>query len=71
MIHQDFAQLGHFQRNTEEYSFECFFHLNSESILVGQEAQLVIRPKLLINGRNASPKLLKNSKVTIKITEYI
>lgn len=30
MIHEDFAQLGDFTRKTEEYSFETFFHLNSE-----------------------------------------
>lgn len=36
MIHGDFAQLGEFQRKTEVYQLSAFFHLNSESMLVGQ-----------------------------------
>ena len=35
MIHEGFAQLGHFTRNTETYTFDAEFHLNSEQILVG------------------------------------
>ena len=30
MIHEDFAQLGEFTRKSEEYSFESFYHLNTE-----------------------------------------
>jgi hypothetical protein len=38
MIHQDFAQLGEFERKSEDYEFQAFYHINSESVLVGQEA---------------------------------
>ena len=58
MIHNDFAQLGEFTRKTEEYSFQAYFHLNSEQMLVGQEAQILVRPRLNINGRKASSNLL-------------
>jgi hypothetical protein len=44
MIDGNFAQLGDFTRKEETYTFEAFFHLNSEQILVGQEAHLLIRP---------------------------
>ena len=65
MIHENFAQLGEFERKTEVYQLSAFFHLNSESLLVGQEAHILIRPKLTINGRKASLKLLKNCSVKL------
>jgi hypothetical protein len=35
MIHNGFAQLGDFMRKAETYNLECFYHINSESFLVG------------------------------------
>ena len=71
MIHQDFAQLGQFEQKEETYQFSAFFHCNQEQFLVGQEAHVLIRPKLTINGRKASLKLLKNSKVEVHIQDYL
>jgi hypothetical protein len=45
--------------------------VNSEQFLVGQEAQVMIRPQLTINGRMTSVKLLKNTKVKITIKDYL
>jgi hypothetical protein len=39
--------------------------------LVGQEAQVLVRPRLLINGRKASVGLLKNCTVTLTIHDYL
>jgi hypothetical protein len=44
MKHGTFAQMGEFTRKTEEYSFNCTFFLNGEQILVGNSAQIIIRP---------------------------
>jgi hypothetical protein len=71
MINGDFAQLGTFVQKTESYDFKAFFHANSEQFLVGQEAQVMIRTKLLINGQKTSASLLKNCKVTLQIQDYI
>jgi hypothetical protein len=35
MIHEGFAQLGEFMINTERYELDLYYHINSESILVG------------------------------------
>lgn len=71
MIHNNFAQMGEFQQLREKYEFSVFFHANNEQFLVGQEAQVMIRPKLLINGMPASLKLLKNIKVSLSIDDFI
>ena len=63
--------MGEFMRRTEQYSFDCTFFLNGEQILVGNSAQIVIRPQLLINGRQASLAQLKNVKATISTVNYI
>jgi hypothetical protein len=40
-------------------------------MLVGSSTSIVIRPKLLINGRQANLKMLKNSKAELRITNYV
>ena len=35
MFHEGFAQLGEFLINTEKYELDLYYHINSESILVG------------------------------------
>jgi len=71
MIHNHFAQLGEFLRKSEDYSFEAAIHLVSESVLVGSEAQILIRPKLTINGKKASVKMLKNVKIKLTTSDFI
>ena len=72
MINDDFAQLTEFDRKTENYdSFKVFYHLNFESMLVGSQAQILVKPILNINGRKTSVALLQNAKVTIKIKNFI
>jgi len=63
--------MGDFPRKTEEYSFDCTFFLNGEQILVGNSAQIIIRPQLLINGRQASLAQLKNTTASISTINYI
>jgi hypothetical protein len=42
--------------NTEKYELDLYYHINSESILVGQEAHILVRPSLTINGRKTNVK---------------
>ena len=63
--------MGEFTRKTEVYSFNCTFYLNGEQVLVGNSAHIVIRPQLLINGRQASLDQLKNARATISTVNYI
>lgn len=71
LINNGFAQLCDFERQTERYSFSAWMHLNSESILIGNKASLLIKPALQVNSRQASLSLLKKVKVTLTTTSYI
>lgn len=60
LVHNGFAHLEDFSRLAEEYSFDAKFVLHPESIVMGNEATVLIRPKLELNGRKCSFKLLEN-----------
>ncbi|CDW90653.1 UNKNOWN [Stylonychia lemnae] len=71
VMNNDFAQLCDFQRETEQYEFNAWMHLCKESVLIGNKAQIIIRPTLLINGRQAPLKILKNTKIVLTTQNYI
>ena len=71
LLHNGFAQLCDFERQTETYSFNAWINLNSESILIGNKASVLIKPQLQINSRLASNELVKNAKVSLTTTSYI
>lgn len=71
LLHNGFAQLCDFERQTENYTFTSWIHLNSESILIGSKASVIIKPQLQINSRLASNELIKHAKVTLTTTSYI
>jgi hypothetical protein len=43
-----------FVRRTEKIEFSCDFFILNESLLVGSSAQVIVKPKLSINGRKTS-----------------
>lgn len=70
MITDGFSQLGQFQRDTERYNLEAYYHLNNESVIVGQKTKLFVRPKLTLNNKATSVKHLKNCAFEMKITDH-
>ena len=62
--------MGKFTRQTEQYTFDLGFHVNSESILMGQEASILLRPKLMINGRRIDAKNLKQCKAQLVVLDF-
>lgn len=67
MIHENFAQLTEFCRDSERYGFNAFFHANAEQFIEGHQATILIRPKLLINSHKASLALLSKNKAYLSI----
>eukprot|EP00931_Biecheleriopsis_adriatica_P032537 TRINITY_DN18983_c0_g1_i2.p1 TRINITY_DN18983_c0_g1~~TRINITY_DN18983_c0_g1_i2.p1 ORF type:complete len:2222 (-),score=469.43 TRINITY_DN18983_c0_g1_i2:81-6668(-) len=59
------AQFTEFARQAESYALKVSFGLLPESIIMGQKAKLLVRPRLLCCGRRCDPKLLRNAKVTV------
>ena len=72
LVHDGFS---HFERNfnrlSEEYRLNTAFVLHSESLVMGNEATLLIKPVLTLNGRECDLALLKNLKATLKTKNYI
>jgi len=59
------AQFSDFARQAESYEMKVSFCLFPESIIMGQKAKLLVRPRLLCCGRRCSPKLLRKAEVTV------
>ena len=60
-----------FERATEEYKLVVAFVQHPESVLMGQESTILVRPQLLINGRTCHLSILKNIKATITTHSYV
>ncbi len=71
LIHHGFAELSHLNRLSESYKLLTWINLDPESIIRGNTAQVLVRPQLYINKREASIDLLMNAKVNITTNNYI
>jgi len=71
LLHKGLAQLVDIKRMEEKYTLTCGFHLLPESVLMGTTATALLRPQLLINGREASLSLLKNIRCIIHTKNFI
>jgi hypothetical protein len=68
VMHDGFADLVSLDQNHEKYTLTAWFHLDPESLITGNSAQLLVRPQLLINSSPAPLDLLKDLKVTVVTT---
>lgn len=70
-MNNGFAQLCDFERLVERYQFSAWIFVNPESILIGNKANVLIRPTLRINDRITNVELLTHSKITLTTNNYI
>jgi len=61
------AQFSEFERFSEQYSMKAAFLLANESVVMGQNARLLIQPKLFCCGRSCDLKLIKKLEVSISM----
>lgn len=71
LVHEGFAHLESFYRLAEQYSFDTTFVLHPESLVMGNEATLLIRPKLQLNSRTCDMKLLENCTAVLTTMTYV
>ena len=71
LIHDEFAQLADFERKTESYAFNTAFVMHPESLLMGTEASMLVRPSLTVNGMKCNLSLMKNVKAKVTTTSFI
>ncbi len=63
-----FASLAQFQHAAETYTLDAGFFVNRESLRMGGEATLLVRPNFRVNGVTAPLDLLEQVKLTITST---
>jgi len=63
--------MADFNRLTETYDLKCSYILHPESLLMGNEAKILIKTHLAVNDRPCDLKLLKNTKIKLKTTSFI
>ena len=71
LVHNEFAHLQNFTRLSEEYSFDASFILHPESIIMGNDATILIRPKLELNKRRWDLKLIENLQIILTTISYV
>jgi hypothetical protein len=59
LVHNGFTQVEEFTRLLQDYTLDVIYFVHNESLLMGNEAKVLIRPILKINGRKCSLKILK------------
>ena len=63
--------MADFDRKTEQYAFNASFVMHPESLLMGTEASILVRPSLTVNGMSYNLGLMKNVKAKVSTTSFI
>ena len=71
IIHNAFAQMADFNWLTENYDLKVNYIMHPESLLMGNEAKILIKLELTVNDRPCDLKLLKNTKIKLTTTSFI
>ena len=71
LINDGFAQLTEFRRMSESYSFDVAYIVQPESLLMGKESEILLKPVVKVNDRRWNISILKNTKVTLTTTSFI
>ena len=71
LINDGFAQLTEFKRLPESYSFSSVFIVNHESLLMGKEAEILMKPSLKVNDRKCNLNIMKGTKVTLTTMSFV
>lgn len=71
LVNNGFAQLAEFNRLTENYFLNISYFVLNESILMGNEAKILLRPVLKVNDRVWTLRALKNIVIKVTTMSYI
>ena len=71
LVHNEFAQLVEFTRYSENFTLEVGYILNPESLIMSNQATVLLRPVLKVNGRKCSWESLTKVKATITTVSFV
>lgn len=64
-----FSSLEYFNQEAEQYRLATGFYVDREELLARRHAQLLIRPRLFLNGTSVTNKVLEEPRLTIISTD--
>ncbi len=64
-----FASLGHFQQEAESYQLAAAMYVDREELIGRRKAQLIVRPRLTLNGLPVAHKALEEVRLQISSTD--
>ena len=65
LVNNDFASLRHFEHQAEIYTFDCNVYYNRESFIMGNNARIIVSPKLFIHGEIAPLSIIKDAEIVV------
>ena len=71
LVNSGFAQLAEFNRMTENYTLNVGYFVIGESLIMGNEAKILVRPILKVNERICTLKALKNTVIKVTTISFI
>ena len=69
LVHGERATLESFQHAAESYRLDAGIHLQREQLLGGAQAEIILRPKLRLNGEPISMKVMEDVRIDITTTD--
>ena len=67
LVSNGFAELSKFTISKENYEFKAHIHMNSETIVTGKKAKIIMTPKLTLNKRPVSLSHLKHADLDVTV----
>ncbi|MFA7172796.1 MAG: hypothetical protein WC340_05190 [Kiritimatiellia bacterium] len=61
----NFSSLIRFNHSSESYTLEGGFYVDREALIAGELCEVVVRPRLALNGQSVALSLLKKTKLTL------
>lgn len=71
LVHNGYSQIVEFTRYAEKYTIEVAYIISPESLVMGNQATIVLRPCLKINQRKCNLEYLSKTKVVITTTSFV
>ena len=65
LVHNDFAELTDLQLKEESFEFKCAYIYNYETFLMGNQAKILVQPRLFLNNQPVDLEVMKECSAVV------
>jgi len=65
LVHNDFAELTDIQLKQETFEFKCAYIYNYETFLMGNQAKILVQPRLFLNSQPVGLEVMKECSAVV------